>query len=55
MFEETGNNGFGYDPLFRPEGYDVSFGQIPADKKNKISHRAKALELLRVKLREING
>lgn len=55
MFEETGSNGFGYDPLFRPEGYDVSFGMIPEEEKNKISHRAKALEQLRVKLKGLNG
>ncbi len=47
MFSESGNNGFGYDPLFRPEGYEVSFGQLPAEEKNRISHRAKALVLLR--------
>lgn len=55
MFDETGDNGFGYDPLFRPEGYDVSFGQLPAEEKNRISHRAKALVLLREKLKELNG
>ena len=55
MFEESGSNGFGYDPLFRPEGYEVSFGQLPAEEKNRISHRAKALILLREKLKELNG
>lgn len=55
MFAETGDNGFGYDPLFRPEGYDVSFGQLPAEEKNRISHRAKALVLLREKLKESDG
>ena len=55
MFAETGDNGFGYDPLFRPEGYDVSFGQLPAEEKNRISHRAKALVLLREKLKKSNG
>ena len=54
MFEESGSNGFGYDPLFRPEGYEVSFGQLPAEEKNRISHRAKALILLREKLKELN-
>jgi XTP/dITP diphosphohydrolase len=55
MFSESGDNGFGYDPLFRPEGYEVSFGQLPAEEKNRISHRAKALILLREKLKELNG
>ena len=55
MFEESGSNGFGYDPLFRPEGYEVSFGQLPAEEKNRISHRAKALILLREKLKGFNG
>lgn len=55
MFEESGSNGFGYDPLFRPEGYEVSFGQLSAEEKNRISHRAKALILLREKLKELNG
>lgn len=50
MFEETGTNGFGYDPMFRPLGYDKTFGEIPADIKNSISHRAKALGILREKL-----
>jgi len=48
-FEESGENGFGYDPLFIPEGYDITFGNFSSENKNKISHRAKAL----VKLRKI--
>lgn len=39
-----GNGGFGYDPLFRPDGYSLTFAEISFDEKNKISHRAKALE-----------
>ena len=53
MFEASGENGFGYDPLFRPVGYDVSFGQIPAEEKNKISHRANALKELQKQLDSI--
>jgi XTP/dITP diphosphohydrolase len=39
-----GSNGFGYDPIFIPEGHQDTFGVLPADIKNKISHRAKALQ-----------
>ncbi len=41
-----GTNGFGYDPLFIPDGYRKTLGCISAEEKNKISHRAKALEKL---------
>ncbi len=47
LTELHGENGFGYDPLFVPEGYDQTFAEISADEKNRISHRAKALAGLR--------
>lgn len=39
-----GSSGFGYDPIFKPKGFDLTFSQLGVDIKNKISHRAKALE-----------
>ena len=44
--EEYGEGGFGYDPVFIPEGYDKTFGELPAEIKNSISHRARALQAL---------
>ncbi len=44
--EEYGEGGFGYDPVFIPEGYDKTFGELSAEIKNSISHRARALQAL---------
>ncbi len=44
--EKRGNSGFGYDPVFQPEGFDETFAELGSEIKNKISHRAKAVEAL---------
>jgi XTP/dITP diphosphohydrolase len=44
--ERRGNGGFGYDPVFLAEGYDLTFAEIPLAEKNKISHRARAMRKL---------
>jgi len=54
-FEERGVNGFGYDSLFIPHGYDETFAEISLEEKNKISHRANALNLLRIELEKQNA
>jgi XTP/dITP diphosphohydrolase len=46
-FASSGAGGFGYDPLFVPQGYDKSFAELGEDIKNRISHRARALEKLK--------
>lgn len=42
----SGRGGFGYDPLFVPEGHDETFADMPAEAKNRISHRSRALRQL---------
>ncbi|MDU4862239.1 MAG: ribonuclease PH [Terrisporobacter othiniensis] len=49
-FEEKGKNGFGYDSLFLVDNYNKTFAELPAAVKNGISHRAKALELMKEEL-----
>ena len=44
--EEHGTGGFGYDSIFRPEGYEVTFAELTAEEKNRISHRGRAIAIL---------
>ncbi len=46
LTEKRGNEGFGYDPIFKPNGYDLSFAEMDLNEKNKISHRALATKKL---------
>ncbi len=45
-WERSGKEGFGYDPVFRPEGYKQTFAELSMDEKNAISHRGKAVRKL---------
>ena len=51
--EPLGTNGFGYDPVFVPDGYELTFGQLPDDVKARISHRAKSLAVSKAFLAEL--
>ena len=52
--EETGEGGFGYDPLFESDDLQKSFGVATAEEKNSVSHRGRALQNLLVKLQELS-
>ncbi len=53
LTEPHGTAGFGYDPVFAPDGYDTSFGELGQEVKNTISHRARALAAFREELEKV--
>ncbi len=55
LTEQRGTHGFGYDPLFLPEDETVSAAELPPGLKNRISHRGRALALLRSQLGQTHG
>ena len=52
-FDHRGDGGFGYDPIFIPDGYDRTFGELPPGTKHTLSHRARACAALRGRLEAI--
>ena len=53
--EPRGTNGFGYDPVFVPLGYQVTTAEMPSQEKDAISHRGRALQALAPVVRELLG
>jgi XTP/dITP diphosphohydrolase len=52
--EKRGKDGFGYDPIFLPTGFDKTFAEMSMEEKNKMSHRAKAVGMLLAFLKSLN-
>jgi len=52
--DKQGRNGFGYDPVFMPEGYSKTFAQMSLEEKNKLSHRSMAMKKFAEYLKKIS-
>ena len=53
--DKRGNHGFGYDPIFVPDGYDITLAEMDVVEKNKISHRAKAIDKMKLLLESLSN
>jgi XTP/dITP diphosphohydrolase len=53
--ECAGTGGFGYDPVFQPDGYELTFAELPSEEKNRISHRGRAIQQLTTFLKSLGA
>jgi XTP/dITP diphosphohydrolase len=53
--DKRGNHGFGYDPIFVPDEYEITLAEMGMDEKNKISHRAKSIDKMKLLLKSLSN